>query len=168
MRFRSFSVLGLAVAVLLAFSVIPLANSRGSTVHANSPAQDATAAATTSSPKCTDPKLVDMVSKDALAIGTTLKSMNDKSTAADIYAFMNQVSDARIKYEDMDTPTDEGCSYLAYETMVWFADIGDLGQVLMGLQLNLDSDNISARSDAVVKRLQNQTKNVTDLHPTSK
>jgi hypothetical protein len=52
--------------------------------------------------------------------------------------------------------------------MVWFADIGDLGQVLMGLQLKLDSANIAARSDAVVKRLQNQTKNVTDLLPTSK
>ena len=161
MRIRSLITMTAAVAVLAVFAAAPI-SSNASSAH-----QEATPAATVAATTCTDSVLVAMVAGDAKAIGASLNSITATSTAADVYAFMVKVSDARIKYEDMDTPADEACANLSYEAMVWFADIGDLGQVILAGQLKLDSANLDARTAAVIARVKKQTTYVTDLLPAS-
>ena len=160
MRIRSLSVAVAGVAVVIAMVSAPLTTS---IAH---PALQATAAATQApytGPKCADTKLIADLQLDATTLVGQLGKMTAKSTGEDIYAFITSVSDARIKYEDMENPADEGCSYLVYEALVWFADLGDLGTVLYGTTLKVDQTALATRTTAVLARLKDQTKNVTDL-----
>ncbi len=162
MRFRFLSVL--TIGLLVCIASLPAFNAHAGGTTFNRGVVQATPAATQSdTPKCSDPKILKMVGDDAKVITDDLTKMSKTSSAADVYAFMTKISDIRTKYEDMEDPTDDGCSYLVYETMVWFANLGDLGVVLMGSQLSLDKDNIGKRADKVLARVQAQTKNVTDL-----
>ena len=155
MRLKPSSFLLLGVCIVVAMLAMNAALTPNRTSLA-APAQE-TQAATPS--KCTDQKLVDGIAADAKTIGDNLSKI-PSTGAGGVYSIMISIANARIKYEDMDTPTDQACAYLVTETIILFADVQDLGLINMGTKLGLDT---SADSPTVMDRLSKQVKKVNDL-----
>ena len=121
------------------------------------------AAAQTSTAKCTDQKLLTSIGTDLTSIADSLKTLpTDRANAT--YDAMVKITNARLKYEDMDTPSDQACNYLVTETIILFANIGDFGLINMGSKLGLDT---SADTPVVTDRLNKQIQRITDLAGTS-
>ena len=154
MQFKPSSFLLIAVLIVVATFALNAAVTPNRASLA-APAQATAAAAA----KCTDQKLIDSISADAKTIGDNLSKI-PSTGAGGVYSIMISIANARIKYEDMDTPTDQGCAYLVTETIILFADVQDLGLINMGTKLGLDT---SADAPTVTDRLTKQVKKVNDL-----
>lgn len=132
------------------------------TVSANSriavPARIQAQAAATA-PTCSDATLLSGIATDLQTIAADISKI-PSTGAGGVYSIMVDIANARLKYENMPTPSDLGCSYLVTETIILFADVQDLGLINMGTKLGLDT---SADQPGVLSRLQNQLQTVTNL-----
>jgi hypothetical protein len=156
MRVKPSSFLMIAIVIVVATFALNAAVTPNRTSLA-APAQETPAA--TAAAKCTDQKLIDSISADAKTIGDNLSKI-PSTGAGGVYSIMISIANARIKYEDMDTPSDLACSYLVTETIILFSDVQDLGLINMGTKLGLDT---SADTPTVTDRLNKQVKKVNDL-----
>ncbi len=159
MRLRTLSLLFLTLIVLASIPAVSVLARTASTQH--NYAMQETAAATTE-PTCADSKLVDEISTDAKDLGDKLGTVASTG-AGGVYSMMIDIANTRLKYEDMDTPSDLGCSYLVTETIILFANVADLGMVEMGSKLGLDQDMIAKNRQVVSDRLDKQVEKVNNL-----
>jgi hypothetical protein len=125
-----------------------------SAATAAAPTPAATAMAPTA--KCTNQKLIDAINADLVDIAADMKTI-PSTGAGGVYSIAIKTANARLKYEDLEVPTDEGCTYLWTESVILFANIGDLNVLNLGAKLNIDVSadmpTSSARLDAQLKKV---------------
>jgi hypothetical protein len=117
--------------------------------------------------KCTDAALLKMVGEDFTALGKELETI-PKTGAGGIYTIMVSISNTRIKYEDMKTPSDLPCAFLVLETIIFLSNVQDYAVVELADKLGLDKAMVAENREFVAKRLEAQSKIVLALIPETK
>jgi hypothetical protein len=91
---------------------------------------------------CTDDKLVNQIVNDVNSALDDLAQVA-KTGAGGVFKIMANLADTRQKYEDMELPQDQACTFMIFDTITLISNISDQALIEMADKLGFDPAGIA-------------------------